>query len=101
MRSPGRKRLARRLARRVYGQRWLAQTVVCVVKRKFPDRLTARTEERPAEDFNRASIPQARAARSSSSISANNKNNNKKARAGSVRNFLGPCSTVSASRSAT
>jgi len=45
-RTPWRRRLARRFPRRVYGRRWLVETVISVVKRKFGDTLTARTESR-------------------------------------------------------
>ena len=41
-----RKRLARKFPRRVYRQRWLVETVISVVKRKFGDSVNARTEER-------------------------------------------------------
>ena len=45
-RTPWRKRLARRFPRHVYRQRWLVETVISVVKRKFGDTVNARTEER-------------------------------------------------------
>jgi hypothetical protein len=42
-RTPYRRRMQRYFPRRRYGQRWLAETVFSVVKRKFGEALTART----------------------------------------------------------
>lgn len=41
-RTPYRRRMQRYFPRRAYGQRWLAETVFSVVKRKFGEALTAR-----------------------------------------------------------
>lgn len=45
-RTPWRKRLARRFPRRLYRKRWLVETVISVVKRKFGDVVNARSERR-------------------------------------------------------
>ena len=45
-RTPWRKRLARRFPRRLYRKRWLVETVISVVKRKFGDVVNAHSERR-------------------------------------------------------
>lgn len=44
--TPYRQRMQRRFPRRLYGQRWIAETVISVVKRKFGDAVRAHTESR-------------------------------------------------------